>query len=95
MISKPCARRPVNFNFNVYHPATCFAANKIQVLAREHKNPAVKAQINELRGVYYSRLTRFELPLRLPLTAADAIVLEQHLGLTHATEFIRAVDPWC
>ena len=37
----------------------------------------------------------FELSLRLPLTVADAIALEQHLGLTHATEFIRAVDPWC
>ena len=36
-----------------------------------------------------------EFSLRLPLTVADAIVLEQHLGLTHATEFIRAVDPWC
>ena len=37
----------------------------------------------------------FELSLRLPLTVADAIALEQNLCLTHATEFIRAVDPWC
>jgi len=37
----------------------------------------------------------FALSLRLPLTVADAIALQQHLGLTHTTEFIRAVDPWC
>ena len=81
--------------FTLYHPTTCFAGNKIQVLAWEHANPAVKAQIHELRGVYHNRLTPFEYSLRLPLTVADAIALEQHLGLTHATEFIRAVDPWC
>jgi hypothetical protein len=81
--------------FTLYHPTTCFAGNKIQVLAWEHANPAVKAQIHKLRGVYHNRLTPFEYSLRLPLTVADAIALEQHLGLTHATEFIRAVDPWC
>jgi len=79
----------------LYHPTTCFAGNKIQVLAWEHANPAVKAQIHELRGVYHNRLTPVEYSLRLPLTVSDAIALEQHLGLTHATEFIRAVDPWC
>ena len=26
---------------------------------------------------------------------ADAIILKQHLGLSHALEFIRVVDPWC
>ena len=65
------------------------------MLAWEHANPAVKAQIHELRGVYYDRLICFEYSLRTPLMVADAIILEQHLGLTHATEFIRAVDPWC
>ena len=65
------------------------------MLAWEHANPAVKAQIHELRGVYYDKLVPFEHSLRLPLTVADAIVLEQHLGRTQATEFIRAVDPWC
>jgi len=65
------------------------------VLAWEHAHPAVKAQIHELRGVYNNRLTPFEYSLRLPLMVADAIILEQHLGRTHATEFIRAVDPWC
>jgi len=40
-------------------------------------------------------LMPFALSLRLPLTVADAIALKQHLGLTHTTEFIRAVDPWC
>ena len=64
------------------------------MLAWEHANPAVKAQIHELRGVYYDRLICFEYSLRTPLMVADAIILEQHLGLTHATEFIRAVDPW-
>ena len=65
------------------------------MLAWEHANLAVKAQIYNLRGVSDSSLMPFEFSLRLPLTVADAIVLEQHLGLTHATEFIRAVDPWC
>jgi len=71
--------------FTLYHPTTCFAGNKIQVLAWEHANPAVKAQIHELRGVYYNRITPFEYSLRLPLMVADAIILEQHLGRTHAT----------
>ena len=70
------------------------AGNKIQVLAWEHANPAVKAQIHELRGVYNNRLTPFEYSLRLPLMVVDAIILEQHLGRARATEFIRAVDPW-
>jgi len=65
------------------------------MLAWEHANPAVKAQIHELRGVYYDKLVPFEYSLRLPLMVADAIILEQHLGLPHAIEFIRAVDPWC
>ena len=65
------------------------------MLAWEHANPAVKAQIHELRGVYHNRLEGYELSLRLPLMVADAIILEQHLGLPHAIEFIRAVDPWC
>ena len=59
------------------------------MLAWEHANSAVKAHIQQLRGVSDNRLMPF------PLTVADSIVLEQHLGLTHATEFIRAVDPWC
>ena len=79
----------------MYHPTTCLAGNKIQLLAWEHANLAVKAQIYQLRGVSDSSLMPFEFSLRLPLTVADAIVLEQHLGLTHAIEFIRAVDPWC
>jgi len=65
------------------------------VLAWEHAHPAVKAQIHELRGVYRNRLKCYELSLRLPLMVADAIILEQHLGPSHAIEFIRAVDPWC
>ena len=65
------------------------------MLAWEHANPAVKAQIHELLGVYNNRLTPFDISLRLPLMVADAIILEQHLGRTNATEFIRAVDPWC
>jgi len=65
------------------------------VLAWEHANPAVKAQIHEMRGVYNNRLTPFEYSLRLPLMVADAIILEQHLGRAHGIEFIRAVDPWC
>ena len=79
----------------MYHPTTCFIGNKIQVLAWEHANPAVKAQIRKLCGLSDSRLARFELSLRLPLTVADLIVLEKHLGRPHATEFVRAVDPWC
>ena len=49
--------------FTLYHPTTCFAGNKIQVLAWEHANPAVKAQIHELRGVYYNRITPVEYSL--------------------------------
>ena len=64
------------------------------MLAWEHVNHAVKAQIHELRGVYNNRLTPFEYSLRLPLMVVDAIILEQHLGRARATEFIRAVDPW-
>ena len=78
-----------------YNPTTCLAGNKIQLLAWEHSNLAVKAQIHQLRGISDHRPMPFELSLRLPLTVAYAIALEQHLGLTHATEFIRAVDPWC
>ena len=63
--------------------------------AWEHSNPAFKAQIHQLRGLSDSRLARFELSLRLPLTAADLIVLEKHLGRPHAIEFIRAADLWC
>ena len=85
----------MRFSFTLYHPTTCLAGNKIQVLAWEHANPSVKAQIHEMRGVYNNRLTPFEYSLRLPLMVADAIILEQHLGRAHATEFIRAVDPWC
>jgi len=77
------------------HPTTCLAGNKIQVLAWEHANPAVEAQIQQLRCLSYNRTMPFELSLRLPLAVVDAIILEQHLGQTHATEFIRAVDPWC
>jgi hypothetical protein len=65
------------------------------MLAWEHANPVVKAQIHELHGTYQNKLTFSELSLRLPLTVADAIILEQHLGLTNATEFISTVDPWC
>ena len=65
------------------------------MLAWERAYPAVKAQIHELRGVYRNRLKCYELSLRLPLMVADAIILEQHLGPSHAIEFIRAVDPWC
>jgi len=79
----------------MYHPTTCLAGIKIQVLAWEHANPAVKARIHELQGVYDSKLARLEISLRLPLMVADAIVLEQHLGRTNAIEFIRTVDPWC
>ena len=44
-------------------------------------------------GIYYNRLTRFELSLRLLFITAGDIILQQHLGLTHATHFIRTVDP--
>ena len=27
--------------------------------------------------------------------AAGAILIQYHLGRTHAVEFTRAVDPWC
>ena len=90
-----CYRNLVCVPFTLYHPTTCFAGNKIQVLAWEHANPAVKTQIHQLRDVSDDMRTWSEIPLRLPLMAADAIILEQHLGRTHATEFIRAVDPWC
>ena len=83
------------FSLSIYHPTTCFVGNKIQVLAREHANPAVKAQIHQLRGLSDSRLARFELILRLPLAFVDLIVLEKRLGRPRATEFVRAVDPWC
>jgi len=79
----------------LYHPTTCFAGNKIQVLAWEVANSAVKAQIHQLRGVSDNMRTCSELSLRRPLMVADAIILEQHLGRTHALEFISAVDPWC
>ena len=79
----------------MYHPNACCAGNKIQVLAWEHANPAVKAQIHELLGVSCSKFTNFDISLRVRLMVADAIILEQHLGRTNATEFIRAVDPWC
>ena len=79
----------------LYHPTTCFAGNKIQVLAWEVANSAVKAQIHQLRGVSDNMRTCSELSLRRPLMVADAIILEQHLGRTHSIEFIRAVDPWC
>ena len=79
----------------MYHPTTCFVGNKIQVLAWEHAYPAFKAQIHQLRGLSDSRLARIELSLRLPLTVADLIVLEKRLGRPRATEFVRAVDPWC
>jgi len=65
------------------------------MLAWEYANSAFKAQIHELCGVYHNRPGGYELSLCLPLTVADAIILEQHLGRTQANEFIRAVDPWC
>ena len=82
-------------SLTLYHPATCLAGNKIQLLAWEHANLAVKAQIHQLLVVSDNRLMPFELSLRLPLMVADAIILEQHLGRNNAIEFIRAVDPWC
>ena len=85
----------VRTSLTLYHPTTCLAGNKIQVLAWEHANPAVETQIQQLRCLSYNRTMPFEHSLRLPLAVADAIILEQHLGRTHATEFIRAVDPWC
>ena len=90
-----CYRNLVCVPFTLYHPTTCFAGNKIQVLAWEVANSAVKAQIHQLRGVSDNMRTCSELSLRRPLMVADAIILEQHLGRTHALEFISAVDPWC
>ena len=64
------------------------------MLAWVNANPAVKAQIHQLRGLSDSMSARIELSLRLSLTVFDLIVLEKHLGRPRAIEFVHAVDPW-
>jgi hypothetical protein len=36
-----------------------------------------------------------ELSLRVTLSLADAVVLEQRLGINNTARFIDVVDPWC
>ena len=67
----------------------------MEMLAWKLASTGVTDQITLLLTMSDYRHSYLELPLRTPLSLADAIVLMKHLGQTKAAAFIDVVDPWC
>ena len=66
----------------------------MQAHAWAHANPIVVEYISLMVTMPEYREQLLHLNLRDRLSVADAVVLEQRLGLTKAANFVTYVDPW-